>query len=187
MKGLRSTIALLVILAGLAGYIYFVTWKQPATADSGKKTQKVFDVASDKIDEIKITSASGDATTVKKENGAWKVTEPVAANADESEASGIANTVASADMVRVVDENPTNLNEYGLSNPRVEIAFKAAGDKDYHRLDLGEKTPTGGDVFARKDGDKKVFLIAAFQESSLNKSTFDLRDKSILKVDRDKI
>src|SRR5262249_54029146 len=51
----------------------------------------------------------------------------------------------------------------------------------------GEKTPTGGDVFARRDGEKKVFLMPAFQETSLNKSTFDLRDKNILKVDREKI
>ena len=29
MRGLRSTIALIVVLAGLGGYIYFVTWKIP--------------------------------------------------------------------------------------------------------------------------------------------------------------
>ena len=35
MRGLRSTIALLVVLAGLGAYIYFVTWKKtPETAAS---------------------------------------------------------------------------------------------------------------------------------------------------------
>jgi len=29
MRGLRSTMALLVVLLGLGAYIYFVTWKQP--------------------------------------------------------------------------------------------------------------------------------------------------------------
>src|SRR4051794_29549662 len=187
MKGLRSTLALLAVLAGLGAYIYFVTWKQPSTPDSGKKLEKVFNASSDKIDEIKITSTSGESTTARKEGSAWKLVEPVAAAADESEISGIVNAVSTADMVRVVEENPGTLNDYGLSTPGVEIAFKAAGDKDYHRLFLGEKTPTGGDVFARRDNDKKVFLIAAFQETSLNKSAFDLRDKSLLKVDREKI
>jgi len=186
MKGLRSTIALVVVLAGLGAYIYFVTWKQPDTPDSGKKLEKVFTVASDKIDEIKVTSAGGEGASAKKEGGTWKLVEPAAA-ADESELSGLANTLASVDMVRVVDENPSNLNDYGLSNPRVVVAFKAEGDKDYRQLLLGEKTPTGSDLFAKRNDDKKVFLVAAFQESSLNKTPFDLRDKNVLKVERDKI
>jgi len=186
MKGLRSTIALVVILAGLGAYIYFVTWKQPDTPDTGKKLEKVFTVASDKIDEIKVTSASGEAATAKKDGGTWKLVEP-AAPADESELSGMANTLAGIDMVRVVDENPTSLNDYGLSNPRVAVAFKVDGDKDYRHLYIGEKTPTGSDIFAKRNDEKKVFLIAAFQEASLNKSPFDLRDKTVLKIDRDKI
>src|SRR5262249_45897695 len=133
------------------------------------------------------TTAAGEATTAKKEGGTWKLVAPVATGADESEINGIANAVATADVIRIVDENPTNLNDYGLSNPRIEIDFKAAGDKDYRKLFVGEKTPTGADLFARRNDDKKVFLISSFQETSLNKSAFDLRDKNILKVDREKI
>ena len=33
MRGLRSTIALIVVLAGLGAYIYFVTWKAPEGVD----------------------------------------------------------------------------------------------------------------------------------------------------------
>ena len=84
--------------------------------------------------------------------------------------SGLANTLATVDVVRIVDENPTNLNDYGLSNARIAVAFKAEGDKDYRRLLLGEKTPTGSDLFARRNDEKKVFLIPAFQEATLNKS-----------------
>jgi len=187
LKGLKSTIAFAVVLIGLGAYIYFVTWKQPEGPDAGKKTDKVFDIASDKIDEIKLSTASGETVTAKKSGSAWSLTEPAAAPADEAEISGLTNALSSADIVRVVDENPSNLNDYGLSNPRVVVSFKAAGDKDYRHLYIGEKTPTGGDLFARRNDDKKVFLIAAFQENSLSKSAFDLRDKSVLKVDRDKI
>src|SRR5262245_51201218 len=138
MRGLRSTIALVVVLAGLGGYIYFVMWKQPDTPDTGKKLDKVFTVASDKIQEVKITSASGDATTMKKEGGSWKLTEPVAAAADESEIGGITNALATADLIRVVDPEPANLNDYGLSNPRIQIDFKAEGDNEYRRLLVGD-------------------------------------------------
>jgi hypothetical protein len=187
MKGLKSTLALAVVLAGLGAYIYFVTWKQPSTPDTGPKKDKVFTVDSSKIEEIKLTTAGGDASTVRKEGGAWKLVEPTATAADESEVSGITNVLATAEVVRVVDENPGSLNEYGLSNPRIAVSFKAEGDKDYRHLYLGDKTPTGQDLFARRDDEKKVFLISSFQETSLNKTPFDLRDKTILNVDRDKV
>lgn len=187
MRGLRSTIALVVVLAGLAAYIYFVTLKTPE-GDTAKKTDKVFTgLQADKIEELRITSAGGDATTAKKDNGAWQVLQPVTAKADESEISGITSALASIDVVRVIDENPTNLNEYGLSNPRIQVDFKAAGDKEYRKLLIGEKSPTGADLFAKRNDEKKVFLIPAFQETTFNKDTFALRDKSVLKFDREKV
>ena len=188
MKGLRSTIALIVVLAGLGAYIYFVTWKTSEGGDTGKKTDKVFaGVQADKIEEIRISSASGEATTVKKDNATWQVVTPVAAKADETEVSGITSALATTDIVRVIDENPTSLNDYGLSNPRIEVDFKVAGDKDYRKLLIGEKSPTGSDLFAKRNDEKRVFLIPAFQESTFNKDTFALRDKVVLKFDRDKV
>ena len=188
MRGLRSTIALIVVLAGLGAYIYFVTWKTPEGGDTGKKTDKVFaGVQADKIEELRITSAGGDATTVKKDNSTWQVVQPVTAKADESEVSAITSALATTDIVRVIDENPTSLNDYGLSNPRIEVDFKVAGDKDFRKLFIGEKSPTGADLFAKRNDEKRVFLIPAFQESTFNKDTFALRDKVVLKFDRDKV
>src|SRR5712691_4919181 len=178
MRGLWSTAGLVVVLAGLGAYIYFVTWKTPENDTGAKKQEKVFAaLQADKIDELKVSTAAGDVTTLKKEGGTWQLTQPVAAKADESEVSGITSALTSIEVVRVVDENPTNLNDYGLSNPRIEVDFKAGGDKDYRKLLVGEKTPTGGDLFAKRNDDKKVFLIPAFQETTLNRRTFDLRDK----------
>jgi len=188
MRGLRSTIALFLVLAGLGAYIYFVTWKKPADDAASSKKEKVFAaVESDKIEEVRVTSASGEAATVKKEGATWQLTEPVAAKADDNEVSGITSALASVEMTRVIDENAANLNDYGLSNPRIAIDFKASGDKDYRKLLIGEKTPTGGDLFAMRGGEKKVFLIPAFQESTFNRTAFDLRDKTILKFERDKV
>jgi hypothetical protein len=186
MRGLRSTIALVVVLGGLGAYIYFVTWKK--AAEPASKQEKVFaGVQTDKIDELKLTSDKGDVTTLKKENGSWQIVAPVAAKADETEASGIANALGQVEIVRVIDENPTDLKGYGLEMPRIAVDFKGASDKDHHRLLIGDKSPTGADLFARRNDEKKVFLIPAYQETTLNRSTFDLRDKTLLKFERDKV
>lgn len=187
MRGLRSTIALLVVLIGLSAYIYFVTWKKPAD-DSSSKQDKVFaSVQGDKIDALVIKSAAGETTTLKKDSGSWQVVEPITARADDSTVSGITNALTSVNIVRVIDENPADLKDYGLTQPRIDVGFKAQGDKDYHHLLIGEKSPTGADLFARRDGEKRVFLIPAFQESTFSHSTFELRDKTLLKFDREKV
>jgi len=190
MRGVKTTIALVVVLGGLFAYIYFVTWKQPeGGADStATKQEKVFaGLQADKIDEIRVNSESGDHTVLEKDKDGWKVTEPIAAPAQDSEASGIANALSQLEVARVIDENPSNLVDYGLGAPRVEIQFKSAGDKGFKKLFIGQKTPTGANLFAKRNDDKRVFTIASFQDGTFNRTTFDLRDKTAIKFDRDKV
>jgi hypothetical protein len=157
-----------------------------ATTDA--KKEKVFaTLQADKIEEVRVATASGDATTLKKDGGTWKITQPSELPASESEVSGLTSALGQAEITRVIDENPSNLNDYGLSNPRVEIDFKASGDKEYRKLYIGEKTPTGGDLFAKRNDEKKVFLIPATNDTSFNRTTFDLRDKTLLKFEREKV
>ena len=192
MRGLKSTIALVVVLAGLGAYIYFVTSKMPAGGGSAdtdtKKQEKVFaSLQADKIEEVKVSTVAGDATTLKKDGTAWKISQPSELPASESDVAQLTSALSQVEIVRVIDENPSNLNDYGLSNPRVEVDFKAAGDKDYRKLFIGEKTPTGGDFFAKRNDEKKVFLITAAQDTSFNRTTFDFRDKTLIKFERDKV
>jgi len=186
MRGLRSTIALIVVLGGLGAYIYFVTWKKtPETTSTQEKVFVGFDA--DKVEELKITSDKGEVTTLKKSSGAWQLVAPVTTTADESEASAIVNALGQLSVSRVVDENPSDLKDYGLAMPRFEVDYKPAGATGYRRILVGDKSPTGSDLFAKRNEDKRVFLIPAAQEGTFNKSTFDLRDKIVLKFERDKV
>src|SRR3954467_11970883 len=189
MRGLKTTIALVVVLGGLFAYIYFVTWKQPEGGEAAaSKQEKVFTgLQADKIQEIRVHSESGDSTVLKKDKDGWKIAEPISAAAQESEATGIATALSQLEVARVIDENPANLVDYGLGAPRVEIQFKAAGDKDFKKLFIGQKTPTGANLFAKRNDDKRVFTIPSFQEQTFNRSTFDLRDKTAIKFDREKV
>jgi hypothetical protein len=186
MRGLRSTIALIVVLAGLGAYIYF-TRNKPVD-DGTPKQEKVFAaLQSDKIESLKIKSEKGDTTTLAKSGAGWQITEPAQAKADDGEVSGITSSLASVDITRAIDDNAANLKDYGLAEPRVDVAFKSAADKEYRHLLIGDKSPTGADVFAMRGGEKKVFLIPASQEQTFNKGSFDLRDKTLIKFDRDKV
>ena len=186
MRGLWSTIVLIVILAGLYAYIRFDVAKQPSTLVSPEE-KILASVESDKLDGLRIRSESGETTTLKKGDGGWQVVDPIAAPADESKVTAITSGLPSISLVRVVDEKPTDLTNYGLAKPRIDVGFKTSGDKDYRHLLIGEKSPIGSDVFAMRSDEKRVVLISANWESSFNASTFDLREKALLKFDHSKV
>lgn len=184
MRGLRSFGALLVVLAALAAYLFFVEAKRPAGGDTPAR-DKVFAVDADKIEEISIKAESGDRSVVRKTGNGWQIVQPAPAQPDPAEISGLTTNLASLEIQSVVDENPADLKEYGLATPRVEVSFKVAGqDRTLH---IGSKTPPGTDLYARLADQKKVFLISSYLDSTFNKRPFDLRDKTVLAVERDKI
>ena len=153
-----------------------------------KKLEKVFSVESDKIEEVTIKSESGERTTLRKAGADWQVVAPAdgaPAAADASEVSGITSNLSTLEQQRVIDENAQDLKEFGLAEPRIEVTFKAGGEPQ--TLQIGAKTPTGSDVYAKIAGKPKVFLIPSYLESTFNRKTFDLRDKSALKIDAQKV
>jgi len=183
MRGLRSFLLLIVVAGGLGAYLYFVEAKRdPSDAD---KKEKVFTVESDKIDEITVKSESGERTVLKKVGTEWQIVEPVAAQPDGAAVSGLTSNLSTLELQRVIEENPQDLAEYGLAQPRLEVTFKTGGQE--HRLQIGRKTPAATDLYARLGDQKRVFLIPGYVDATFNKTTFDLRDKTVLKVDRDKI
>lgn len=184
MRGFRGLILLLVV----AGPLFWFTWRESKKGpiETGEKHDKVFSVGADAIEELEIRSEAGEQTKLQRTGGAWAIVQPaVMAQPDEATVSGITANLASMEVQRVIDENPTDVAQFGLATPRVEVAFKAAGQQ--HRLQIGQKTPSGTDVYARLADQKRVFLVSSFLESSFNKSPFDLQDKSAIKVDRDKV
>ena len=185
MRGVKSTIALVVVLVGLVAYIFFVDRKKPAS-DAAEVKAKAFTVDADQIDQIAFKPASGDAVTVEKINGTWQLVAPEKTDADQGQVSNAATSLASVDINRVVDDNPSDLAQYGLNPPKTDVAFRVKGQKDMKHLLLGEKTATGGDVYARTPDQKRVFLVAAFLENTFNRTPFDLRDKAVLKFDQSK-
>lgn len=184
MKGIRSFLVLVVIAAALGGYLYYDSKREPG---DDKKQEKVFaDAKSDKIDQVTVKSVSGDKTTIQKQaGGGWQITQPAAVGADGAELSGITSNLASLEVQRVVDDQPTDVKQYGLDPARIEVSFKQDGRE--RTLLLGQKTPTGTDIYAKVPDKPRVFLVSSYLESTFNKSSFDLRDKTILKIDRDKV
>ena len=96
--------------------------------------------------------ASGPACRSPATNG--RSSRRPARQPDANEISGVADAnLSSLEMERVVDENPPDLKEYGLAQPRIEVTFKSGGQE--HTLLIGQKTPPGTDLYAKRAGDNE--------------------------------
>jgi hypothetical protein len=179
---MRSFLVLLAILVGLGAYLYFVESRR-TPGDDAEAKPKVFTVEAGAIDEITVKAEAGDTTTIRKSGDAWSIVAPAPAPADDAEVSGLATNLASLEEQRLIDENAADLAPFGLDQPRIEVAFKSGGQDQ--RLLIGSRTPTGADLYAKTAASPRVFLIASYLDSTFNRATFDLRDKSALDFDRD--
>lgn len=182
----RSTLILFVIALGFGGYLYFVDSKRPVADENAKK--KVFSSEPDKVNQLQVKSSTGEVTTLRKDaSSVWAITAPAPASADRNGVSDIVTSLANLEEDRVVEENASDLKSYGLASPRVDLTFHVEGEKEPKRLLIGDKNPSGMGLYAKLPTGNRVFLVSNSLDTTFNKSTFDLRDKTAIGFEPDKV
>ena len=184
---MRSTLLLLTAALALGAYAYFVESERPTRTEAESAKDSAFALESSALVELEVTASTGERTVLRKTDGEWRLTQPIETGADAIEVSGITSGVASLEIERVVADSAADLAAFGLDEPRITLAFKAEGDTEFTRLMLGDETAIGGDMYATTTNDPRVFLVAAYLDGSFDRTTFDLRDKTILHFVRDDV
>src|SRR5438105_4078883 len=100
--------------------------------------------------------------------------------------SSILSTLSSLNSERLVEEKASNLGQYGLADPKLEVDITDKNNAT-RKLLVGDDTPTGSGAYVQLAGDPRVFTIASFTKTSLDKGLNDLRDKRLITADADKI
>jgi hypothetical protein len=187
MRGpfLRTALVLLVA-GGLAAYVFLVENKKSPDKDE-KKKEKVFALTKAKAKELQLQPKGGEAVSVKKDGDKWKLLAPREAPADPNEVDSLLTTLENLETDEVVTETTNDLKQFGLDAPSNVVSVVQEGSPQPLKLLLGDKTPDGAGVYAKTADKPRVFTIASFQETSLNKKPFDLRDRDLLKVKRDAV
>jgi hypothetical protein len=182
----RSTLILFVVALAFGGYLYFVESKREIPDENAKK--KVFTSDAARINELEIKSTSGEVTALKKgANDTWSIVKPIEAPADRNGVSDVVTNLANMEEEREVDPNAADLKPYGLAEPRIDVTFRVEGEKEPRRVLFGDKTPGGTGLYAKLPSGNRVFLVGTTLDTTLNKSTFDFRDKAALAFDQSKV
>jgi Domain of unknown function (DUF4340) len=186
---IRSLIVAAIVLLGLVGTLYWSEHRKPtdetakASADSSPPILKLDEAAITKV-ELKKKDAEPIVLT-KNNTGVWQIVQPMVLRADQSTVSGVLSTLSSLSSERMVDDKASDLKQYGLDQPAVEVDVTAK-DK-MQKLLIGDPTPAGSAVYAMLAGDPRIFTMASYHKTGIDKSLNDLRDKRLLSVDADKL
>jgi hypothetical protein len=186
---LRGLIVAAVILAGLSGALYWSDHHKPADATEASADVPPKILSLQEADVSKFELKKNGAQQVGGERnsaGQWHLTSPTPLPADQSAVSSLLGTFSSLNSERLVEDKAVNLTPYGLDAPKLEVDLTQKNNKT-QKLLLGDDTPAGNGIYARLDGDPRVFTILSYHKTSIDKSANDLRDKRLLTVDSDKI
>jgi hypothetical protein len=113
--------------------------------------------------------------------GDWNLVEPVSTNADPSAVETLLSQLDNAEMERTISSDSSRYGTYGLEPQRETITV--IGPDWQETIYIGDKTPTGGNVFARKAGSPEVFLTSTSLQREAGKSVFDLRFKNVMEIE----
>jgi hypothetical protein len=178
-----GTVVAALLALGLGAYIYFVELKRDPEAKADK--EKVLTFPREAVSEVHIQRAGGDVVRVVREGQAWKIVEPLAADADPGEVDGILGTLEGLVVDEVV-ESAGPLADFGLEPAARTLRLKLKGGAT-HELAVGSKTPDGASVYVRRGSEPRVFTLPSYVEGMVDKKAFDLRDRRLLRVSREAI
>jgi ribosomal protein L12E/L44/L45/RPP1/RPP2 len=95
-------------------------------------------------------------------------------------------SLSSLSADKIIEDNATDLKAYGLDTPTLEINITKKDGKTAGLL-VGDSTPTNSGSYAKLPGSPKVYTVASFVKTGLDKTVNDLRDKRLLTFDSDKL
>jgi hypothetical protein len=171
-----------IVLAALAGVLYWSQHRKPPAENAAvPATPVILKVDPSAVTQLVIKQKSSDPVALNKTEGKWQITEPKPYRADQEAVFGVLSTLSALSADRVVEEKAADRKQYGLEEPATEV------DVGTRKLMLGDDTPAGGDVYAAVAGDPRVFTVSSYTKTSLAKSLNDLRDKSLLTLNADKV
>lgn len=182
MSGGRYTIILVVILGLLASCYFLFVHEEEQVAEA----ERVFEIGAEEVVGIRVT-VDGAATTIEKvPMEGWEITDPIRYPADPNVVGTLLREFTTLSPARTVADSTEVLSEYGLESPSASVEVIRGLDRPMILL-LGDVNPTGAAYYAAEQGTRRVFLVSAQINGNLRRTTDALRDRGLVRVERDEV
>jgi hypothetical protein len=186
----KSTLLLVLLAAALGGAVWYLEFKREKPAeDAATASKPLFSFKQEEVTALALTRG-GETLRVEKRGAAWRVTQPVDASADEGAVEGVLGSMSYARISKTIAVPPPGstdaLKAFGLDAPVIALEMKLKSGAS-HRLRLGAKDFTGGNVYALVDGATDVALLPTDVLSTADKPVLEFRDRRIAVFDEENL
>jgi len=199
-----TTLILAIIVLGIAALVYvyreqlFLAGEKPPepTASTGKPL--VEDVATDSVTGATLEERAADGQLQKKmvfakKDGKWRLTEPLAAAADDYEVGRLVKPVVEGKYRQSFEpgvKGQPGLDAQGLAPPayRLTLSAEAKGDKPARTIvvDIGRRAQIGEGLYVRLNDAKKVIVLESGELLERARANLDsYRSKDIVTLTRE--
>lgn len=175
----KTTLVLLAVFAGLLGVVLFFESRGEKKAAAEETANTLIGLASGDIVKVGLVRDGETLAFERDDAGPWRLTAPLQAAADDHEVGSLVDSLASLRIERVVEEEAADLAAYGIPKTEVSLWVK---DKDAPvRLLVGMENPLDKSLYAKREDDPRIVLLASTLKTALEKRVFDFRDKSVFR------
>lgn len=183
----RWVVAMGIVTAALAAYIFFVERHRVSTRDVEGRSQRVLETfLRDRVTRIEIErhhtktvlTKQGDASG-ESDLGTWRLEAPVPAAVDEEAFTALVDALEWLDARRVLfDVSAEDRRRFGVDRPRIRASFRVAAERVV--ISLGGEDPRGEGVYAALAGKPHVYIVGKDFFETLDHDADHFRDKRLV-------
>lgn len=144
-------------------------------------------VAVKKEDVVAYAVKAGDsATELQQKDGKWAMTKPSALPLSDYAVTGWIDSFSAVTKDKSVDENPTDLAQFGLDKPAHEFSVTLK-DGATHTLAVGNPVAVQGYYYAKYSGSPEVFRLSEANVTALSKQPLDFMEKAAVQLNYEQV
>ncbi len=165
----RNTLILIVALALLGGYVYFVEIRQPTPEEVEEAELQLWALEPEAISGLTVTDNKEDKRTqLVKEEETWRMVAPSEEEVDEPRVKRVVDQIKKLRARRKLEEQTGDLATFGLDKPAftVRVGLAEGGEEV---LQIGDLNPQRTGYYAKHGDDPAVYLIPSFTVDELKR------------------
>ena len=186
----RTTLIIIVLLAGIAGAYFLFFQQSPEHTSTNEKPpiHQVYGIPREKVQQIEVTfadTAYQDLKLVKDATGNWQLKSPFQADANGEEVNQMLDDILNKRVKQTLEV--TALTQYGLDTPSITLSlWTEQASPAVTTFSIGKKA-INFSVYVKEKSQAHIFLIESSALDDLTKSPTDLRDRSVLKFNPERV
>lgn len=163
---LRNTLILLIALALLGAFVYFVEIRgQKAPPEE----PPFMEFAIPDVARFQVETREGTRMAATRRGASeWDMEEPYQAEGDSARLEGVLVRLSTVKPRRVLTETAVSFVPFGLDDPGLTVEVRLQ-DGSMQSLEIGDQTPDQASYYVRRVGEQAVLLMESATVDQLNR------------------